>query len=390
LEQLWSRKRATPADVQPLHLHKALGRLLGRLTIGALDISESPAPASLAPVMWLAANSAPQPAAEVRKRLIQYYYSRDHSGELVIELPVGSYVPCFREPATPETVIAAERPPAEKIEASSRGDVEPAVPPADSERAPSRFSLRHWILIGTGLFIAAFIGFGVGRVEFPNQPSNLERFWGPFTAASNRVTYCLGEPTPSDDRQRAAAERTLPKGSLNLSDVITLARSIIPPVPRNGAFRVVAARDTELTQLREGPSVLIGAFDNPWTMRITRDLPFGLEADDQVLKIVDRKSAKSRFWTLQWQVPYTELARDYAIVARIRDSVTGQPVIILAGLFGGGTPAASEVVSNPAYLNALLGRAPKNRDQLNLEAVIETRLIEGHPGPPTVIAVETW
>jgi hypothetical protein len=136
--------------------------------------------------------------------------------------------------------------------------------------------------------------------------------------------------------------------------------------------------------------VLIGAFDNPWTMRITRDLPFGLEADDQVLKIVDRKSAKSRFWTLQWQVPYTELARDYAIVARIRDSVTGQPVIILAGLFGGGTPAASEVVSNPAYLNALLGRAPKNRDQLNLEAVIETRLIEGHPGPPTVIAVETW
>src|SRR6202167_5067898 len=38
-------------------------------------------------------------AAEGRKRLIQYYYSTDHVGELKIELPVGSYVPTFRDPA---------------------------------------------------------------------------------------------------------------------------------------------------------------------------------------------------------------------------------------------------------------------------------------------------
>ena len=37
-------------------------------------------------------------AAEVRKRLSQYYYNPDHAGELVIELPIGSYVPTFREP----------------------------------------------------------------------------------------------------------------------------------------------------------------------------------------------------------------------------------------------------------------------------------------------------
>jgi hypothetical protein len=30
-------------------------------------------------------------AAEVRKRLFQYYYSPDHAGELIIGLPVGSY-----------------------------------------------------------------------------------------------------------------------------------------------------------------------------------------------------------------------------------------------------------------------------------------------------------
>jgi hypothetical protein len=38
----------------------------------------------------------------------------------------------------------------------------------------------------------------------------------------------------------------------------------------------------------------------------------------------------------------------------------------------------------------MLKKAPKNWDQLNLEAVIETNVIEGHAGPPTVLAVETW
>jgi hypothetical protein len=52
--------------------------------------------------------------------------------------------------------------------------------------------------------------------------------------------------------------------------------------------------------------------------------------------------------------------------------------------------AASEVVSNRAYLDAVLQKAPKSWDKLNLEAVIEANVIEGHPGAPTVVAVQTW
>src|SRR5579863_2087680 len=37
-------------------------------------------------------------AGEVRKRLSLYYYDSSHAGELVIELPLGSYVPVFRQP----------------------------------------------------------------------------------------------------------------------------------------------------------------------------------------------------------------------------------------------------------------------------------------------------
>src|ERR1700756_5623084 len=47
-------------------------------------------------------------AAEVRKRLSQYYYNPEHAGELVIELPIGSYVPSFREPAAHQEVLGEQ------------------------------------------------------------------------------------------------------------------------------------------------------------------------------------------------------------------------------------------------------------------------------------------
>ncbi len=334
-------------------------------------------------------------AAEVRKRLSQYYYNPDHAGELVIELPIGSYVPTFREPTASQMGFAAEPLVVEKTESLPKDSVFQSSTDAKAEQAHSRLVTRSWIPIAIALLVAALIGFSVGRVRLPSQaavagePSNMSRFWQPITATSSRVTYCLGAPTDAVDIQ----SRTFPVsegGSLNTYDVITLARSLVPLVPKNGQFRVLSASDTGFAQLREGPFVLIGAFDNPWTMRITQDLPMGFEYDNHVRQVVDRKSTPKKIWTLQWQVPGKSLARDYAIVARLHDTVTGEPVIILAGILGEGTEAASEVASNPAYLDAMLQKAPKNWDQLNLEAVIEANVIDGHPGPPTVIAVETW
>jgi hypothetical protein len=325
-------------------------------------------------------------AAEVRKRLIQYYYNPDHAGELVIELPLGSYVPSFRGPTPPQTGLASELVSGEKTEPLSEN------PGAlgTAEQTSSRLPVHRWTLIAIASLFAVLIGFGIGRVRFPKQPSNLERFWEPITATSGRVTYCLGEPRDAVDNAQLIPGISV-YGGLDVSDVITLARSIIPLVPKNGALRVVAASSAEFTQLREGPFVLIGAYDNAWTMRVTQDLPFGFEYDAKhVRRLVDRKSPQKRGWSLRWEIPNSKLAQDYAIVARIHDNVTGQPVIILAGILGPGTEAAGEVVSNPAYLNAMIEKAPRNWDQMNLEAVIEAHVIEGHPGPPTVVAVETW
>ena len=54
-------------------------------------------------------------AGEVRKRLMQYYYDSAHDGEVVLELPVGSYVPLFHlaePPAEPELPAPASESPA--------------------------------------------------------------------------------------------------------------------------------------------------------------------------------------------------------------------------------------------------------------------------------------
>jgi hypothetical protein len=330
-------------------------------------------------------------AAEVRKRLIQYYYSPEHAGELIVEMPLGSYVPTFREPVA----LAKPAPDEASVREQAAAELSPAqvdLPASSGASAPGG-NRRRSVWIAFAFALALLAGFGLGRIGFSRAPSNLERFWEPITSASTRVTYCLGMPMPNNATGQAQIDLSqgMPvNGGLDSSDVITLARSILPLAPRHDAFRVVSAYQTPFNELRESPFVLIGAYDNIWTMRITQDLPFGFETDNQVRKLVDRKSAQPRFWTLEWQVPYTKLAKDYAIVARIHDNVTGQPVIILAGILGEGTESASEVISNPIYLDAMLKKAPRNWEQLNLEAVIETNVIEGHPGPPNVLAVETW
>jgi hypothetical protein len=173
-----------------------------------------------------------------------------------------------------------------------------------------------------------------------------------------------------------------------VSDVLTLARMIVPLVPRHAAFRVLPASETSFAQLREGPIVLIGALDNPWTLRVTEKLRFGFEAAGGVGRIVDHRNPKKAGWGITLTDP--NLVTDYAVVARIHDNMTGQPVIIVAGIMDKGTEAASEVLYNQVYLDALLSRAPRNWERLNLEAVIETHLIDGHPGPPAILAVETW
>jgi hypothetical protein len=335
-------------------------------------------------------------AAEVRRRLIQYYYEPVHAGELIIELTAGSYVPVFRRPE-PTAVNATDAGQEQKQEQTNEifgqtselgpSGVEVSAASSSSPGTSLLHGIRRWLPIAVSLLLALAAGFGIGRYHRSSAPSNVERFWQPITSSQDPITYCLGELADLIDGGKKPGG-ALNSGGLAVPDVTTLARTIVPLVPRHRAFRVVSAADASFAQLREGPIVLIGAFDNAWTMRITQNLRFGFDKTDGVQKLIDRKNPQ-RFWTVQRDAS-GEVATDYAIVARIHDDVTGQPVIIAAGILGEGTEAASEVLYNPAYLDAMLAKAPRNWDGKNLEAVIETHVIEGNPGPPEVLDVESW
>ncbi len=347
-------------------------------------------------------------AGEVRKRLSLYYFDSSHAGELVIELPLGSYVPTFR---LPEAIVEA---PPEIVETPFFAVQPQAIQPAPSSwegtaAKPSRF---RWMLAGSLVILGCVVGIFLGlrihpapATPPPEPISNIDRFWEPFLSSVNPTTFCLGEPAKNIDMDainsfeapvNSPAEpqklyvRLHLSGNLALADVVTLTRTAAALEARHKAFRVVPASEATFAQLREGPIVLIGAFDNIWTLRVTQKLRFGFESKDGVALIVDRKSQTQTTWATAWDLPYQKLSRDYAIVARIHDSTTGQPVIIAAGISEEGTEAAGEILYNPVYLNSLLAKAPANWEKLNMEAVIETQVIEGHSGPPNILAVETW
>jgi len=341
-------------------------------------------------------------AGEVRKRLSIYYYDTSHAGELVIELPIGSYVPVFHLPDQPvEQLPIAVEPDIDRQPASETSVALPA-----SSTEPPRF---RWLIAAAIAALACALGVTIGMRYRPATPvpppSSIDQFWEPFISSADPTTFCLGEPaknidmdsinsfdapvSPPQQPQQLYVRLHL-SGNLALADVITLTRTAAAFESHHKAFRVVPASAASFAQLREGPIVLIGAFDNIWTLRVTQKLRFGFESKDGVALIVDRKSQKQTTWATAWDLPYQKLSRDYAIVARIHDSTTGQPVIIAAGISEEGTEAAGEILYNPVYLSSLLAKAPADWDKKNMEAVIETQVIEGHPGPPNILAVETW
>jgi len=350
-------------------------------------------------------------AGEVRKRLSQYYYDAAHEGELIVELPIGSYVPLFRAPETRDQRIpdltnsAAPSDTTEAVDAAIPAQLPPA--PSETQTAPSPWRLR-WLVAALFVVLSGALGLGIGLRyhEAPSvpPPSNIDRFWEPVISSANPATFCLGEPAKNLDADsindyEAPVSKPQPEklyvrlhysGNLALADVITLTRAAAALEARHKTFRVVPASEASFAQLREGPSILIGAFDNIWTLRVTQKLRFGFESKDGVALLVDRKSPQATSWATAWDLPYEKLARDYAIVARIHDSTTGQPVIIAAGISEEGTEAAGEILYNSEYLDSLLAKAPPDWDKKNMEAVIETQVIQGHSGPPNVLAVETW
>lgn len=303
-------------------------------------------------------------AAEVRKRLAQYYQVNSRSNELIIDLPLGSYVPEFRSPAETTASSAASSTALQK-----RREVP-----------------RLAILIG---FSVLLIGIGLlfwfrGR----NQRLALDQFWAPVIASPGSVMLCVG-PSPQSDSHASQ----LPS-AVGWADVMTLARLTGPVAAHQKSFRFCRADRVTFSEFERTAAVLVGAFNDDWTIRLMQGSRFTFRHEGSLEWIEDRQNPASKKWSLNTgdisgnKPP--NLKQDYAIVSRIFNTRTGGITITVAGLFGFGTDAAGKFLTDSTYMQSLIRSAPPDWQRKNLQLVIGTEIVAGSAGPPHVLATTFW
>ncbi len=343
-------------------------------------------------------------ASEVRKRLAQYYVELGHENEPRISLPAGSYVPEIH-------LIALVSP----LPAPVEDHVPPPVPPAVE---------RNW---HAGLLrIAGVLAIVVaaGLVYSYTRERPLDRFWKPLFRSANSVLVCLGQPQvyvfqsqtlhalnrwfenesdaeghTRDHPPAAIASIPLAKvqpiwgTTITLSDAQAFSR-LSKWFARTGRLMDLRGeRSLSLADLRSKPCIFIGAFNNDWARSLAGDWRFYFDENKQThtQTIRDRQQPSFSKWQLidAWP-PGRDIDTDYALVTRVVDHTTEQPIVILGGITQYGTEAAAEFVTNPAYFAAAMAGAPKNWNQKNIQIVLSTRVIAGNSGPPTVQSVYVW
>ena len=132
----------------------------------------------------------------------------------------------------------------------------------------------------------------------------------------------------------------------------------------------------------------MGAFNNKWTMQITPALHFAF-VEENGEYMIREQAAGGRVWHSDLRQSQ-QFGDDYAIVARLLDSKTGQFTIIAAGLTGSGTQSAGEFVSNPEFLERGLRSFPPDWHKKNIELVLQTSVTDSTAGPPQVVASYSW
>ena len=140
--------------------------------------------------------------------------------------------------------------------------------------------------------------------------------------------------------------------------------------------------------LRNSPAVVVGAFNNRWTMQMTSNLRFAFVEQGGSFRIQEQgPSGTDRSWVLG---PNGEIVEDFAIVTRLLDAKTGQVLIAAAGIGANGTQAAGEFISRRDYLEEAFRSAPVDWQKKNLQVVLRTTVTDSVAGPPRVVATYFW
>jgi len=355
-------------------------------------------------------------AGEIRKRLAQYYQEPGHEYEIKIELPLGAYVPHFYSVSAavqmPDasslglgSAVPEQQEPADHVSAADRAlsDV-----PATSKVTDSPVR-RRMLGFPTVAAICAVVLFGLLTVGWAAlrprlSESALNLMWQPTIASPNPVLIIIGvhsldsrgheeqiesHASSTEGESKDMLASMVRSDMVPVSDIVSYSRFTDILTKHSRAYTTVGSADARLEQARNGPVVLIGGFDNLWTLRLTSKLRFRFqERSPSDSDIVDSEHPGTawRFDNLQKAMVNTQ---DYAIVASYFDSTIDQPVLIAAGIGKAGTQVAAEFLTNDPELQSWL-KGSKLTSRRNVELVLSTEILDGTAGPPHVVASAIW
>ena len=340
-------------------------------------------------------------ASEVRKRLAQYYDSPGRDHELRIELPPGSYSVEFRlgRHHNGEATNVVENYDSPTLESESVAGAE-----VTSDRGDTQ--IRGWSNQRTLIYmlVLAAACFGGALLERllhrpPTGPEALSVLWGPVVEKTDSVLICVGQVSAQFPRAISeSAQTAAPTETVNSPDILLVrdaasATRVSAVIGRMGGNpRMLGTASTNFTDLQTTSAVLLGAFNNPWTLRLQAPLryQFVRNATDQTYSIVDTKHPDPRLYQVDRSKPYSQSTQDYGIVARFLSPTTERETVIIAGIGANGTLAATSMATDERFFGELVRSAGKNAARKNIEILVTTQIIDNRTGPPKVLDVQYW
>ena len=348
-------------------------------------------------------------AGEVRKRLAQYYGDPENAGQLRIELPIGSYVPVFHFHSHAEMLPETER------SLPDEDDHSASIKEANTESSESRPSppppqrrggrLLWSALAGVLILAAAAAAFRMHRPA--PAASGFEAFWAPVLAAPDSPLISVGElrsreltfVSDSGRSQRpeaftVASAHDAPQG-LPVERIAYLqALAMVAGVmgAEHKPFDVLDQSETTFADFSRRPTILLGSYDNDWSMGLTTGHRFDFKSDyaRKLRWIADRQKPGQEIGALNPDEPEPSTYEAYSLVMRTTGTFSRQTHVLLAGVGDKGTIAAAEFVSNPKYLDDFAKHAPKDWANKNIEILIQTRVIENVLGVPVAVDYSVW
>jgi hypothetical protein len=347
-------------------------------------------------------------ATELRKRLATYYVDEKHRSELRMGLVPGSYVPRFALPGQGRHTLIDPEAEAETAEAgfeTHSAHIQFGPVPLAGSTAATREIPRWWrryrgLLLVSAAAVAVALGY-----SWLHRPNAEDLFWKPVIDTPGPVLVAVGDhpngpPTLPDADGTSSTVTPVPSSdssqTVPFADTVTIARVVGALEARNKQVLIRRGNSSSFSDLREGAVVLIGAFNNEWSLRLTRQLRYTLamDPDQHLIYIRDAKTPASRNWSWATNQPPEPVTganspklQDFALISRIRDSGTGHVVVVIGGLYTYGTEAAGEFLTDPELLEAIATQARASGGSQNLQIVLGTTVTDGTPGPPRVLAV---